>query len=118
MASGKDANTTTSMQADKIKINFASVEDLQKLPTVGKKTAEKINQFRLTMGNVTPESIHLIQYIKMSEFPMDQVDWEENGELNIATADDSQNVTDSSDPGVVHTQKLISEVAEMVDQEN
>jgi hypothetical protein len=75
MASGKDADTTTSMQVDKIKINFASVEDLQKLPTVGNKTAEKINQFRSSMGNVTPESIHLIQYVKMLEFPMDRVDW-------------------------------------------
>jgi hypothetical protein len=51
-------------------------------------------------------------------FPIDQVDWEENCELNTATADDSQNVTDSSDPGVVHIQKFTSEVAEMVDQTN
>jgi hypothetical protein len=106
------------MQVDKIKINFASVEDLQKLRTVGNKTAEKTNQFRPSMGNVTPESIHLIQYVKMLEFPMNQVDLGKNGELDITTADDSQNVTDSSDPDKVVTKKLISEVAEMEDQKN
>jgi DNA uptake protein ComE-like DNA-binding protein len=42
MASENDANVTASIKADKVKINFASVEELQKLPTVGKKTAEKI----------------------------------------------------------------------------
>ena len=44
MASGKDTVATASSEAEKIKINFASVEDLQKLPYVGKKTAEKKTQ--------------------------------------------------------------------------
>jgi DNA uptake protein ComE-like DNA-binding protein len=41
MASKNDANVTAFIKADNVKINFASVEELQKLPTVGKKTAEK-----------------------------------------------------------------------------
>jgi hypothetical protein len=68
------------------------------------------------MGNVTPDTIQLIQYVKTTDFPIDQIDWEENGEFDTSTVDDSQNVTDSLDPGVVHTQKLITDVTEMVDQ--
>jgi hypothetical protein len=53
------------------KLRSTSAEELQKLLKVGKETADKINHFWLTIGNVTPETMYLIQYVKITDFPID-----------------------------------------------
>ena len=44
-------------KVQQVKINCASIRELQVLPRVGKATAESIFNFRDRIGNITPDNI-------------------------------------------------------------
>ena len=56
-------------------INFCREQELMVLPRVGKKTAKIISKFRDLSGNITPDNIHEIQKLSITEELLDMIDF-------------------------------------------
>ena len=70
-----------------IKINFASDSELQKLPSVGSKTANAIMDHRVLVGNITESTIGDIKNVKPSIDLMKSIDFEPNPDYDLETGD-------------------------------
>ena len=68
---------------EKVKINFATEEQLQKLTGVGNAVAKNILQHRAVVGNVTLSNVGQIKYLRVTQDFIDQTDFSENPELHI-----------------------------------
>ena len=65
----------------KVKINFAEVKELKKLPGIGNAVANKIVQSRQTVGNFSLEDLNALSYLTVTQDLLDRIDWEVNPEL-------------------------------------
>ena len=92
-----------------IKINFASESELQKLPSVGSKTANAIMDHRVLVGNITESTIGDIKNVKPSIDLMKSIDFEPNPDYDLETGDK---------PIVDTTEKMIGTVDELVSAKN
>ena len=65
----------------KVKINFAEVKELKTLPGIGNAVANKIVQFRQTVGNFSLEDLNALSYLTVTQDLLDRIDWEVNPEF-------------------------------------
>ena len=102
---------------DKVKINFASEKDLQKLHGVGPSVAKAISQYRSSVGNISPTSLNEIKNLKVTSEFLDNVDFTKNGDL---FDNDQKNGVVSGTSNAQDDQMInfIQDVGNMVQQKN
>ena len=106
--------------AKKIKINFANVEELKTLPSVGDATAQNMVYFRAVNGNITQKNLVTIKFVKESKELLDRIDFEPNTDL-VKTEDDfdkQQKIVSTSTEQTDQTKQLIGNIEELLNAKN
>ena len=107
-------------KAKKIRINFANVEELKTLPSVGDATAQNMVYFRAVNGNITAENLVTIKFVKESKELLDRIDFEPNTDL-VKTEDDvdkQHKIVSTSTEQTDQTKQLIGNIEELLNAKN
>ena len=76
-----DDDGATVRPSKKIRINFGTLDDIQKVPDIGIKLAKKIISIRLSAGNITPAMLKAAFVGRVTEAMLAVLDFQENPEL-------------------------------------